>query len=242
VFDKPEDIAFLKRRFEERDGFYYAPLDFSSICKTFNCWMISKEADQDHGISTFMSIWENACHYEETLCLRIHKDILACCEHFGWPTSSFLPPDEIRARFVTAEVSRIDVLENQAELEYVHQTVGLIQTVGEASQYYTGAHEEFFERISRAGIFRMGYHGLAFTLPFTGSLSRWFSFQDGAWFQAMDARNLFQVPHGPGAFPLVEAHLLEYHEEDQSDIGTFDSYQWVEGPQLDESSLPLGPC
>jgi len=241
-FDKPEDIAFLKRRFEERDGFYYAPLDFSSICKTFNCWMISKEADQDHGISTFMSIWENACHYEETLCLRIHKDILACCEHFGWPTSSFLPPDEIRARFVTAEVSRIDVLENQAELEYVHQTVGLIQTVGEASQYYTGAHEEFFERISRAGIFRMGYHGLAFTLPFTGSLSRWFSFQDGAWFQAMDARNLFQVPHGPGAFPLVEAHLLEYHEEDQSDIGTFDSYQWVEGPQLDESSLPLGPC
>jgi hypothetical protein len=62
-FDLPEDIAFLKRGFEVRDGYCYGPLDISSLAKTFTCWMSSDLDDRAHGLACLTSCWENAVHY-----------------------------------------------------------------------------------------------------------------------------------------------------------------------------------
>lgn len=246
-FDEIKDIAFLKRSFELRDGFYFAPLDFSSIAKTFNCWMKSKESDQKHGLATFMSVWENACHYDDELCDKIHNDILACCARFSWPTIGFLPKEVIRERFYTAEVSRFDVLSSQAEGDFQSKHRFVVTAAEDFSMVNSSNYTRYFTwsigfpRFLRES--RVPFHGLAFSIPgVCDSLTRWFSIQDGAWFQAMWLRSEAGVHHGPGAFPLVEDEILDRHEEDQVDFGTFDSFMAIDGPEGEESLLlPPGP-
>jgi len=107
-FDLPEDIAFLKRGFEVRDGYCYAPLDISSLAKTFTCWMSSDLDDRAHGLACLTSCWENAVHYRAEIRDKVHADILAACKELGWPTE-FPPVHEIESRFRDAPYDRADV-------------------------------------------------------------------------------------------------------------------------------------
>ncbi len=246
-FDELKDIAFLKRTFEFREGFCFAPLDISSIAKTLNCWMRSKESDQKHGLATFMSIWENACHYDDELCDKIHSDITACCMHFSWPTAGFQSKEVIRERFLTAEVNRYDILSSQAEGEFQNKHRFVVTVAENPSWMGANNYVRYFTWPNGFPRFllesRVPFHGLAFSIPgIYDSLTRWFSIQDGAWFQAMRLRENHEVPHGAGAFPLVEQELLDRHDEDQLDFGTYDSFTTVDGPGDDEfSTLPSGP-
>lgn len=233
-FDEPGEIAFLKRYFVLVDGYCLAPLDFSSISKTLNCWMASKEEDEKHGLATLVSVWENACHYNADVRTRIHSDILDCCAYLGWSTEVFVPFQNIIDRFHTAEVNRYEILALQADLVFS-------PTAFEVS-YQSLYFENFSFFVQEFP--SLGFHGLAFSIEmFCDTLRRWYAVQDGSWYQALVAREHFQVTHGPGAFPLVDQTLL-IDEDDDLDlvVGSFDSFRLVEGPEGDENlSLPLGP-
>lgn len=105
-FDALEDLTFLKRSFEIRDGYCYAPLDMDSFSKTFTSWMESSEDDQTHGLASLCSCWENAVHASPEICQKIHQDILDACAALGWPTTCFKSVTEIDTRFRNAEVNR----------------------------------------------------------------------------------------------------------------------------------------
>lgn len=135
------------------------------------------------------------------------------------------------------------MLSSQAEGEFQNKH-RFVVTVAENppsnyTQYFT--RPIGFPRFFRES--RIPFHGLAFSIPGVyDSLTRWFSVQDGAWFQAMWFRSEAGVHHGPGAFPLVEDEILDRHEEDQMDFGTFDSFMAIDGPEGEEFSLlPSGP-
>ncbi len=259
-FDSPEEVAFLKRLFVERDGFVYAPLDFSSICKTLNCWMTSLESDEAHGLATFVSIWENACHYEDDLCDRVHKDIIDYCTLVGWSTAYFVPKQSVRDRFRDAEINRFDVLLDQIylvqtslESEPPARCVHSARNPTEHSLYY--ASEVGFEKIFRDYCLhtyrrvRMMFQGLAFSINYQSDhVSRWFLAQDGSWLHYWNVRQGFGVPHGAGVVPLVENELRSDSEGSDSDDmeeagGSYDGFFLVSGPDEDAQYLerPQGP-
>lgn len=114
LFDLLCDITFLKRGFRLHDDYCFAPLERASFCKTFTCWMVSKEPDQSHGLDTLCACWENAAHLDAPLQQRIHQDILDACDFLGWPKDKFKPLAELHARFREAEVNRWPQLLRQA--------------------------------------------------------------------------------------------------------------------------------
>lgn len=240
MFDETKDIAFLKRFFVLREDYYYAPLDFSSITKTLNCWMASKEEDEKHGLATLVSVWENACHYEDEQRNQIHKDILECCSDLGWPIADFPPCQIVKDRFRTAEVTRFDILALQTDIQFS-------PTADEGFISYNSIYFENIPFFIHEFPF-LGFHGLAFNFTATvgqvfDSVRRWYAVQDGSWFQALTGRQLHRVIHGPGAFPLVDQSLL-FGDDDEADmvVGSYDSFRLVEGPEGDSLlSLPLGP-
>jgi hypothetical protein len=227
-FDVHEDVGFLKRLFVERGGYVFAPLDISSISKTFNCWMASHETDMDHGLSTFVSIWENACHYDDVQCARVHKDILDYCEVAGWPTDKFHPRQQIRDRFVDADVARFDTLFRQARLT---------QTSGSHYVTYNAEWPNVFNAANREFM----YHGLTFIRrTITDGFLRWVSIQESAWVYFM-RRIPEDQPAGAGVVPLLDNRFIDSDEPDN--VGAFDGFYFIDGPEGgdDESPLPSGP-
>jgi len=227
-FDEAKDIAFLKRTFTFRDGYCYAPLDISSICKTFNCWMASHESDQDHGLSTFVSVWENACHYDDETCDKIHSDILEYCNSVGWPTEKFQPKQVIHDRFKEAEVARYECLFSQTQLVSTSLDHYSVYNT-EWTDIFNGANRDFM------------YHGLTFfRRVVTDGFLRWFSFQESAWVHVLRNLEPEQVA-GPGIMPLLDNRFFD--EDEPGTAGSFDGFYLIDGPQEDREicDLPRGP-
>lgn len=125
-FDDPKDLAFLKRGFLFRLGFWYAPLDLSSFSKTFTSWRKNGQEAQLHGMDCLRSCWENSVHLSpDTDGGRIRKDIKDACAHLSWPSEGFKSVEEIDKGFREAAVDRWDALKEQSGLP-----IALLQTLG----------------------------------------------------------------------------------------------------------------
>lgn len=125
-FDDPRDLSFLKRGFLFRSGFWYAPLELSSFCKTFTSWRKNGQEDQIHGMDCLRSCWENSVHLSTDIDGgRIRRDIMDACAHLSWPSQGFKTVEEIDKGFRDATVDRWSALKEQTNLP-----IELLQTLG----------------------------------------------------------------------------------------------------------------